>query len=131
MINIGITGQKGFVGTHLFNTLGLSQEKYNLIEFKRNYFDDKVALDFFVSQCDIIVHLAALNRHKTSSVIYETNIRLVSFLIESLNRTKSTPHIIMSSSSQEGNNNIYGKSKKEGRSLLSDWAKEKMSFSQE
>ena len=60
MINIGITGQKGFVGTHLFNTLGLSKEKYNLIEFKRGYFEDKVALDIFVSQCDVIVHLASV-----------------------------------------------------------------------
>ena len=125
MINIGITGQNGFIGTHLFNTLGLCVEKYSLIEFKRNYFEDKAALDIFVSQCDVIVHLAALNRHKNSSVIYETNIRLVSSLIESLNRTKSTPHIIMSSSSQENNDNIYGKSKKVGRSLLSDWAREK------
>ena len=58
MINIVITGQKGFVGTHLFNTLGLSPEKYSLIEFKRSYFDNKVALDSFVSQCDVIVHLA-------------------------------------------------------------------------
>lgn len=125
MINIGITGQNGFVGTHLFNTLGLFPDKYSLIEFKRNYFEDKVALDSFVSQCDVIVHLAALNRHKTPSVIYETNVRLVSSLIESLNRTKSTPQIIMSSSSQEDNDNLYGKSKKVGRSLLSDWAKEK------
>ena len=125
MINIGITGQKGFVGTHLFNTLGLSPDKYSLIEFKRSYFKDKVSLDNFVSQCDVIVHLAALNRHKTPSVIYETNIRLVSSLIESLNRTQSIPQIIMSSSSQEDNDNLYGKSKKVGRSLLSDWAKEK------
>ena len=125
MINIGITGQNGFIGTHLFNTLGLYPDKYSLIEFKRNYFGDKVALDSFVSQCDVIVHLAALNRHKTPSVIYETNVRLVSSLIQSLNRTKSTPQIIMSSSSQEDSDNLYGKSKKVGRSLLSDWAKEK------
>jgi len=125
MINIGITGQNGFVGTHLFNTLGLSPEKYSLIEFKRNYFEDKVAIDSFVSQCDVIVHLAALNRHEIHSVIYDTNIGLVSCLVDSLNRTQSTPHIIMSSSSQEDNDNLYGKSKKAGRSLLSDWAKEK------
>ena len=125
MINIGITGQKGFVGTHLFNTLGLYPEKYNLIEFKRNYFEDKEALDSFVSQCDVIVHLAAINRHKTPSIIYDTNISLVSSLIESLNRTQSSPHIIMSSSSQEENDNLYGKSKKIGRSLLLEWSKEK------
>ena len=125
MINIGITGQKGFVGTHLFNTLGLYKEKYNLIEFKRGYFEDKVALDIFVSQCDVIVHLAALNRHKTPSVIYHTNIKLVSLLIESLNRTQSTPHIIVSSSSQEQKDNLYGKSKKLGRSMFGEWAKNK------
>lgn len=125
MINVGITGQKGFIGTHLFNTLGLHPEKYTLIQFKRNYFDDKVALDSFVSQCDVIVHLAGLNRHKTPSVIYDTNIGLVSSLIDSLNRTKSSPHIIMSSSYQENNDNAYGKSKKAARLLLSDWAKEK------
>ena len=125
MINIGITGQKGFVGTHLFNTLGLSPKKYSLIEFKRNYFEDEVTLDDFVSQCDVIVHLAALNRHEIPSVIYDTNIRLVYSLVDSLNRTQSTPLIIMSSSSQEDNDNLYGKSKKAGRSLLSDWAKEK------
>jgi len=125
MINIGITGQKGFVGTHLFNTLALSPEKYSLIEFKRSYFENKLALDSFVSQCDVIVHLAGLNRHNAPSVIYDTNTGLVSSLIESLNRSKSAPHIIMSSSSQEDNDNLYGKSKKVGRSLLSDWAKEK------
>ena len=123
MINIGITGQKGFVGTHLFNTLGLSPEKYSLIEFKRNYFEDEVTLDNFVSQCDVIIHLAALNRHKTPSVIYDINIKLVNLLINSLVRTKRTPYIIMSSSSQEEKDNPYGKSKKECRILFENWAK--------
>ena len=125
MINIGITGQNGFVGTHLYNFLGLSSDKYNLIEFKRNYFEDEDALDNFVSECNVIVHLAALNRHKTPSVIYETNIRLVNTLIDSLNRTKSTPHVVMSSSSQEDVDNLYGKSKKLGRSLFEEWSKDK------
>tara|TARA_B100000214_G_scaffold160326_1_gene115031 strand:- start:2547 stop:3665 length:1119 start_codon:yes stop_codon:yes gene_type:complete len=128
MINIGITGQNGFIGTHLINTLGLLPEKYRLIEFKRNYFEDKVVIDNFVSKCDIVVHLAALNRHERPSVIYDTNIRLVSLLVDSLKRTKSTPHIIMASSSQEEKDNLYGKSKKAGRLLLSSWAKEKNAF---
>ncbi len=125
MINIGITGQKGFIGTHLYNTLRLYPEKYNLIEFKKNYFKDNVALDGFVSKCDVIIHLAALNRHNTPSVIYKTNISLVSSLIESFNRTNSNPHVIVSSSTQEDNDNLYGKSKKVGRSLFEEWAKEK------
>lgn len=123
MINIGITGQKGFIGSHLFNTLSLFPKKYNLIEFQKNFFDCKDELDSFVSKCDVIVHLAALNRHKSQSIIYETNIKLVSSLIEALNRTKNKPHIIISSSSQEKNENLYGKSKKIGRLLFTDWAK--------
>ena len=124
MINIGITGQQGFIGTHLYNTLKLYSEKYSLIEFKNEYFEKIEDLDNFVRKCDVIVHLAALNRHESSSVIYDTNIRLVSTLINSFERTKSTPHVIISSSSQEQENNLYGKSKKISRLLLSDWAKE-------
>ncbi len=124
MINIGITGQKGFIGTHLFNNLRLYPKKYNLIDFKKDYFEDKPALDRFVCRCDVIVHLAAVNRHQTPSVIYDTNVSLVTSLIESLNRTQRTPHIIMSSSSQENIDNLYGRSKKVGRSMLSKWSKE-------
>lgn len=123
MINIGITGSKGFIGTHLSNTLGLFKEKFNLIDFERAYFEDNLDLDNFVSKCDVIIHLAALNRHKSPYVIYNTNIKLASLLIESLVRTKSTPHIILSSSSQEQKDNLYGKSKKMVRSMFEDWAK--------
>ena len=42
MINIGITGQKGFIGTHLHNTLALAPSKYNLIAFDRKYFQDTI-----------------------------------------------------------------------------------------
>ena len=122
MIKIGITGQQGFVGTHLYNTLGLTPYKFELIEFKRGYFDDEIALDSFVSECDTIVHLAAMNRHTDPQVIYNTNIDLVKNLVASLERTGSKPHILLSSSSQEEKDNLYGKSKKEGRGLLMNWA---------
>ncbi len=36
--------------------------------------------------------------------------------------TGSTPHIIYSSSAQEGKNTPYGQSKKEGRELVENWA---------
>lgn len=123
MLKIGITGKDGFVGTHLYNTLGTTPEEYERIDFKRAYFDDEKALDAFVSNCDVIVHLAALNRHNDPEVIYETNVGLVSKLIAALERTKSTPHVLFSSSLQEGRDNLYGKSKKEGRALFEAWAK--------
>jgi len=124
MIKVGITGRNGFVGTHLHNTLGLFPEKYELIKFKRECFLNETKLDDFVKNCDVIVHLAALNRHNDVTVLYETNIQLVTNLITALDRTNSKPHVILSSSSQEKNDNLYGKSKKIGRELLVKWATE-------
>ena len=121
-MNIGITGQNGFVGQHLYNTLSLDKEKYQLINYEKTFFEVDEELDAFVLQCDVIVHLAAMNRHADPTVIYKTNIQLVEKLVASLQRTDSNAHIIMSSSSQEDKDNLYGKSKKEGRELFFNWA---------
>jgi UDP-2-acetamido-2,6-beta-L-arabino-hexul-4-ose reductase len=123
MLKIGITGQQGFVGSHLYNTLGLTPDKFELIEFKRSYFGNEEELDAFVSESDVIVHLAAMNRHENPQVIYDTNISLVKNLVASLQRTDSKAHVLMSSSSQEEKDNLYGKSKKEGRELFLNWEK--------
>ena len=120
---IGITGQNGFVGSHLYNTIGLSPDVFERIEFNKDFFDEPVLLDQFVQQCDVIVHLAAMNRHESQEFIYQTNIELVRRLAASLERTKSKAHVLFSSSLQEEKENWYGKSKKEGREILANWAK--------
>ncbi len=122
MIKIGITGQSGFVGTHLYNTLGLIDGRFERVEFSKELFSDEKLLDEFVSQCDVIVHLAALNRYYDSQVLYNTNINLVKSLIASLERTNRKPHLIISSSSQEERDNLYGRSKKRCREMLANWA---------
>ena len=125
MTRVGITGSNGFVGYHIYQTIALQRKKFTLIEFERFYFDDDQALDNFVSNCDVIVHLAALNRHNEPEIIYDTNTYLVKKLIAALERTNNKPHLIISSSTQEERDNLYGKSKKEGRLMLSDWANNK------
>ena len=100
MLKIGITGQAGFIGTHLYNTLGLFPEEFQRIDFRKEYFEDEILLNDFVSQCDVIVHLAAKNRHNDPQVIYDTNIELVEKLIQSLSKTNSKAHVIFSSSTQ-------------------------------
>jgi len=122
MIKIGITGQAGFVGKHIYNTLGLFADKYQRIPFEKSFFDDDSKLDSFVKNCDVIIHLAAMNRHNDANVIYNTNVELVTKLIASLERTSSQAHVLFSSSTQEERDNLYGKSKKEGRELLVNWA---------
>jgi UDP-2-acetamido-2,6-beta-L-arabino-hexul-4-ose reductase len=120
MIKIGITGQSGFIGTHLYNYLNL-QEDIETIPFKDEYFQNQQVFDEFVNKCDVIVHLAAMNRHGDGGVIYKTNVELVEKLIASLERTGKRPHIIISSSTQESRDNEYGRSKKKARELLVKW----------
>ena len=123
MIRIGITGQTGFMGTHLTNYLRLKKkDEVQLIPFIDRYFSEKSDLESFVRKCDVIVHLAALNRHNDPQTIYDTNTGLVKQLISALENTGSRPHILFSSSTQEERDNIFGKSKREGRKMLSQWS---------
>ncbi len=123
MIRIGITGQPGFVGTHLYNTIGLYKEEFERVPFEDAFFQDEMKLRDFVKKCDVIVHLAAMNRHPDPQVIYQTNIQLVKQLIDAMEAEKVTPHVLFSSSTQEERDNEYGNSKREGRALLEEWAK--------
>lgn len=121
MLTVGITGQGGFIGSHLYNSIGLKPEAYKLIDFQKEDFQTEEQLDAFVLKCDVIVHLAGMNRDSDQELLYNTNIQLVENLIASLERTNSSAHIIMSSSLQEEKDNLYGKSKKEGRELFLNW----------
>lgn len=122
MIKVGITGQSGFIGSHLFNFLGL-KDNIKRIPFKRDFFENAEDLENFVSQCDVIIHLAAVNRHANPETLYDTNISLIEKLISACSTTEAKPHILFSSSTQEEGETAYGKSKYEGRRLLEDWAR--------
>jgi len=122
MIRVGITGQPGFVGTHLYNTFGLFPDEFERIPFKDAFFKSEAALRQFVKQCDVIVHLAAMNRSPDPQVLYETNLKLVNQLIVAMEAEHIKPHVLFSSSTQEESDNEYGKSKREGRELLEKWA---------
>jgi UDP-2-acetamido-2,6-beta-L-arabino-hexul-4-ose reductase len=122
-LNIGITGQSGFMGTHLANSLKLKADSITLVPFEDKYFEDLNLLENFVVQCDVIIHLAAMNRHNDLQVIYDTNIGLVHKLLTALDATNTKPHIIFASSTQEDRDNLYGKSKRDGRKIFEAWTK--------
>lgn len=128
MIKVGITGQAGFIGTHLYNFLGLRKDEVTRIPFADGFFSEQDKLEDFVRQCDVIVHLAALNRHNSPETIYDTNISLVKRLVDALEKTGSKPHILFSSSIQEERDNVFGRSKREGRKILAGWAEKNNSL---
>jgi len=122
IMKIGITGVNGFIGWHLCRTVELDNNQFELIDFKREWFNDFKNLDVFVSKCDIIIHLAGLNRHNEESTIYNTNVGLAQSLVESFNRTNFSGQVIFSSSIQEERNNTFGISKKAARELFTKWS---------
>ncbi len=123
MICVGITGQSGFVGTHLYNYLMNDALSFKCIPFKDSFFEDEHKLCCFVRQCDVIVHLAAMMRSSIEGEVYATNMRLVYRLIQAMEKEGVAPAIIFSSSIQEGNDSEYGKCKREARLLLHEWTK--------
>lgn len=123
MIRVGITGQSGFVGRHFFNQLGLYKELFERVPFEDDFFQNKGVLKRFVRQCDVVVHLAAVNRDKDQQKLYNTNIGLVTKLIEAMESEKVIPYVLFASSIQEESDNLYGRSKRDGRELFEKWAK--------
>lgn len=124
MISVGITGQPGFVGTHLFNALGEKPDKFKRIPFEDEFFEDESKLRAFVRQCDVIVHLAAMMRSPIEGEVYRVNMHLVQQLIDAMDAEHVHPCVLFSSSIQEGNGSEYGRCKQEGRKVLSEWAKQ-------
>ena len=122
MKKIGITGQNGFIGFHLYQWISTLSKEFKLIEFNREYFDSQIELDQFVSSCDVIAHLAGINRHDDENYIYNKNIELTNKLIDSFIRVDFNGLVIFSSSIQEDKANFFGKAKKKSRLLFYEWA---------
>jgi UDP-2-acetamido-2,6-beta-L-arabino-hexul-4-ose reductase len=119
---IGVTGKNGFIAYHVIQNIRCFQDEFETVPFERAYFESTNLLDEFVSKCDTIVHLAAVNRHESQEELYRINVELTDKLIGALERTNSRAHVLVSSSYQEQNNNLYGNSKKLSREKLTKWA---------
>ena len=118
-MKIGITGQNGFIGWHLSQSIKyFYPNRFQLIPFERSFFEDKTELISFVRQCAIIIHLAGVNRASSEQRVYEENYKLGLVLKEALEIANFKGHLLFASSSQEKGSSLYGKSKKDSRLLL-------------
>ncbi len=125
MIRVGVTGAGGFIGSHLVDRLKRDVSVL-VVPFEKRHFEEKEELKMFVSSCDVIVHLAGMNRGD-DSVIYKVNVDLVSALINAMEQAGAAPHIVFSSSTQSRFANAYGLSKKTGCNIFASWAKKSKS----
>lgn len=121
MRKIGITGRSGFIGWHLSSRI-LLNNNFKIIDFQKFFFDDENKLDEFVKCCDIIIHLAGVNRHNDDDYILKTNISLSEKLVQSFIRTNFSGKLIFSSSIHEDKNSSFGISKRESTKIFLKWS---------
>ena len=120
MIRTGITGQAGFIASHLANYFRI-QDDIELIPFIRDYFENTSDLENFVDKCDVIIHLAAMSRNPDGKLLYENNITLDKKLIAALEKTNSRAHVIFASTTHEMREGDYYASKRDGQKLFKEW----------
>ncbi len=107
------------LGTHIRAYLyGLGDIEVRAAD--RQTFDAGV-LPEFVNGCDVILHLAGMNRGE-DSLVAQTNLDLTRQLITALETNSSRAHILFSSSTHIERDTAYGTSKREAAALLSEWA---------
>lgn len=115
MRKIVVTGSKGFVGKNLVQELKHSKD-LEILEINRS--TSKESKIDYLQNADFIVHLAGINRPKNDDEFYEGNVELLNEMLNIIKRNNKKPTILLSSSIQSREDNLYGNSKKEAESLL-------------
>ncbi|MCD8186353.1 MAG: NAD-dependent epimerase/dehydratase family protein [Rikenellaceae bacterium] len=117
----GITGASGFIGSRLTHWLSRT-EGICLVPFERSFFEDLDRLREFVRACDVVIHLACVNRHPDPQQLYDLNLGITQQLIATLLHQGVTPAVLYSSSIRETEDSLYGRAKLHSRLLLEEWA---------
>ena len=115
-----VTGAKGFVGKNLIAEL-INQDYTDIFEFDVD--TDPEMLNVFCENADFVFHLAGVNRPENQHEFMEGNYGFTSTLLDALKKYDNKCPVMLSSSTQAANDNLYGKSKKAGEDLIFDYAK--------
>ena len=136
MINILVTGAKGFVGKNLCAALknlrdGKDRTRPSLVIgeiFEYDIDTDPALLDEFCEKADFVFNLAGVNRPQNPEEFMNGNFGFASTLLESLKKQGNTCPVMISSSIQATcigrYDSDYGRSKKAGEELLFEYSAE-------
>lgn len=123
MKRIGVTGSGGFIGSALMNILALSGDEFEPVGCKREWFDNADDLQRFVEQCDVVVHLAGVNRSENAQELYDVNVSLAERLTAAMESSGRRAHLIFASSVLETGDSAYGRAKRRCVQIMSDWVR--------
>jgi UDP-2-acetamido-2,6-beta-L-arabino-hexul-4-ose reductase len=121
MTTVLITGANGFVGRNLRAALmrceGVQLDLYDLDNTPQD-------LERFLSEAEIVYHLAGINRPQDVSEFEAGNLGFTRILCTTLRRLGRAPRIVFSSSIQAELDNPYGRSKRQAEEELRSFAEE-------
>ncbi len=120
MRSVLVTGSAGFIGKNLRQAL-CRRSEIKLICF--DVHDNADILESLLAEADVIFHLAGVNRPDRIEDFEEVNAGLTRMLVTQLATLKRQPTVIMSSSTQAGQENPYGISKREAEEALAAFAR--------
>lgn len=132
MMNILVTGAKGFIGKNLIATLvnikvgndnsfGLDND---LTIYEYDVDTDIELLDMFCKNADFVFNFAGVNRPLDSKDFMKGNSDFLSQMLALLKKHNNTCPVMFASSIQAELDNPYGESKRSGENLLIQYGKE-------
>ena len=136
MMNILVTGAKGFVGKNLCATLkniaeGKDRTRSSIQVgevFEYDIDTDPAMLDEFCAKCNFVFNLAGVNRPQNADEFMQGNFGFATKLLNTLKKHRNTCPVMISSSIQATcigrYDSDYGRSKRAGEELLFDYEKE-------
>lgn len=119
MTRLLLTGAAGFIGRNL--ALALSRRP----EIRLTSVDvgsPREELFRALGECDVIVHLAGVNRPEDDSEFETGNVGALREILDELERRRRAPRIVLSSSAQATLDNPYGRSKKRAEEILLEFS---------
>lgn len=116
-----VTGAQGFIGKNLLFHLN-EVEHFSKLTFSRE--NSVEELQDLVDRADAVIHLAGENRPTDVSAFNEVNAGLTQSLCRAIRSTGRKIPLVLASSIQAGQDNLYGKSKLAAEESVINLAKE-------
>lgn len=109
-----VTGAGGFLGKHLL--LWLEQTGHEVIAY--HHTDGEQMLKHYCKECDIVFHLAGVNRPNLVEEYDTGNVGFTKALVDALEQAGNACSVIFASSIQADLDNPYGRSKQRAENIL-------------
>ncbi len=118
-MKILITGSNGFIAKNLIAEL--RNRKYGqLLLCSRD--TESELLERYVEECDILVHLAGVNRPRNEEEYYTGNVGFTESIVHLLEKKNKQIHIIYSSTTMTARHEFYRECKRKAEKRLQDYA---------